>query len=434
MSLADGVEPPNRLPLSRLLSRIKLGYLTIAATMLLAAIPAAWMNWVSQSPAGRLDARGPRLYVSDSAEVVAHLTKASEGCRLLIDGSSVDSDSVVELHANAEVCLITGAIHVRFESGVQTAFLAPAVFKPLTPLSIEMSEGHLTADAGDDASGFTVETIDAEVVDLGTVFGVSVSSADGTEVVVFDGEVEVKSPKSTESLAAPFASQTVETGEGVEVGNRASPTPLISFACADYVLPQELFAQPVSRMGRVIASVSDNLKRGEQATFGYEIISGGMREDAIAFADRGYHQWNGISEVGMPDYLKGADYVLGFSNLKYDRDYEMYITLGQPANLYVFWDERIAVPGWLKGGFVCTEDKIGLDEGPHVDERHRVLQRKFPGLGPGRSIDQVFTVWKRVVTEPSTVTCGYNSKRRAAFQMYGVAATPLNGLGDLDGI
>lgn len=405
---------------------LALAALALAATLLLALTPSAWWSVAGSPVAGH--AESPRQLTegpTNQPEVVAQVTKASDDCRLLIDGSIVENSGVVELHSDAEVCLITGAIHVQFSSGVQSAFLAPAVFRPRSPMSIEMIEGHLTADVGEDGSGFTVETADAEVVDLGTVFGVSVSSVRGTEVVVFDGEVEVNAPKHAESVDVHFASQRVETGEGVEIGSHAKPTPLTSFTCDDYVLPEELFSGPISKAGKVIASVSDNLKRGEHATYCYEIINGGMREDAIAFADRGYHQWNGLSELGMPRYLKGADYVIGFSNLKHDEDYQMHVELSQPANLYVFWDDRLVVPSWLSRKFEPTGDKIGLDEGPHVDERHRVLQRKFPGLGPGSSIDQTFSIWKRVVEEPSTITCGYNSQNRGHVQMYGVAATPL---------
>ena len=66
----------------------------------------------------------------------------------------------------------------------------------------------------DAAKGFTVDTADAEVVDLGTAFGL-VTGGDGeTSVAVFEGEVEVEG-------------QLVREGEAVQSGESSLPEPLI---------------------------------------------------------------------------------------------------------------------------------------------------------------------------------------------------------------
>ncbi|QDU88898.1 FecR protein [Pirellulimonas nuda] len=360
-----------------------------------------------------------------AAESVAKIVNGSEGCRLFIGGVSAELHQPIELRPDEEVCLLSGSIYVRFSSGVQSAVLAPAVFTPRSPLSVDMAEGRLTADVGELGHGFTVDTLEVQVVDLGTVFGVSASSDRGTEVVVFDGEVDIKPPKRRDGPPVPFTAKRVHTGEGVEIDRFSGVAPLASFVSADYVLPDEHFTQQIKRSGRVIASVSDNLIRDEEASYFYEIVASGMCEDAVAYADRGYHQWNGVDAAGMPQYLRGADFVRGFSNLKGMSSFEMYVSVKQPCTLYVLFDDRVPTPAWLAEGFVNTGDKIGLDEGPHVDERNRVLRRKFPGLGPGKSIDQTFTIWKKDVTSPGVVTCGANAANGGYKQMYGVAAAPL---------
>src|SRR5262245_55537453 len=145
----------------------------------------------------------------------------------------------------------------------------------------------------------------------------------------------------------------------------------------------------LQRWDPIIGNVTDNIVEPNVRKF-YEIVPGGMREDALTYADRPAHEWNGVDERGMPSYLIGADYVKTFNDAKIRQDVEIYVTLCRPATLYVFLDVRVPPPNWLVGDFQETGDKIGLDNGPFYAHRYKKFANYSRGVGPGESIDEVF--------------------------------------------
>ncbi len=158
----------------------------------------------------------------------------------------------------------------------------------------------------------------------------------------------------------------------------------------------------------------------------YEIVPGGMREDAKAFVDRLHHEWNGVDTQGMPNYLIGGDYVKPFNNDKMMSNIEVRVTLDQPATLYLLWCNRVVPPDWMLENFENTGDEIGVDEGYHVFENGAVHDRDGPGVGPGVSVDSIHTVWRRVIPKPGTVRLGPTGATDLDdLNMYGIVAVPL---------
>jgi hypothetical protein len=170
----------------------------------------------------------------------------------------------------------------------------------------------------------------------------------------------------------------------------------------------------------VISSVNDNIRRGESFCY-YEIVRGGMREDAKAFVDRKDHEWNGIDTSGMPSYLLGGDYVKTFNDDKLNRDVEIQVTIDRPAVLFVLHDKRSPVPDWLRDAFFDTGDEIGIDGGGYT----RLTERKTVGVGPGVSIDDTLSIWRRDVPVPGTVTLGAVPMGGEKHNMYGIVAVPM---------
>lgn len=122
--------------------------------------------------------------------VVATLGEHS-GARLSYDGGApVTTTQGRALHA-ATYSLDAGVMQVVYDNGAQVLLQAPARFELTSNQLLRLRSGRLTARVPETAIGFTVETPTADVVDLGTEFGVN-AGENASEVHVFEGEVLVK--------------------------------------------------------------------------------------------------------------------------------------------------------------------------------------------------------------------------------------------------
>lgn len=107
--------------------------------------------------------------------------------------------------------LESGFVRLVFDDGVEVTLEGPAEYELIKPGKTRLRTGLLTATVPEGAEGFQVETPTAEVVDLGTSFGVDLRETGFSRVSVFDGEVEVAaSDKSKKHL--------LTEGESVRIG------------------------------------------------------------------------------------------------------------------------------------------------------------------------------------------------------------------------
>ena len=114
----------------------------------------------------------------------------------------------------------------------------------------------------------------------------------------------------------------------------------------------------------LISEVRDNIERGSSMLNFYEIVPEGMAEDALAYVDRVAHQYNGVTQAGLPSYLISADYVKMFNSDKYNKTTRLQVTISSLAKLYILLDNRETPPEWLTSEFRDTGDDVGLDTGP----------------------------------------------------------------------
>lgn len=321
--------------------------------------------------------------------------------------------SSVRLDSGTANLALPGVGHVIIEG--------PAEFELVDTLRARLSRGRIKMRVTEKTGhGFTVETPFGNVMDLGTEFGLDVTEMGQAGVVVFDGAVNLQVAESTEK---PQFSRTerLERGDGVtfrEGGKLDRIMSIVTGSAATFQQHREV------RDGSkpVILDVSDNRRSTETKKF-YEIVPAGLREDTQAYVDRPEHDWNGITSAGMPSYLVGADYVKPFNDDKVQKNFEINVALGCPAKLYVFFDDRLPPPAWLKKEFRKTNDKIGLDVGDWAGSKRHFVRAD----GPGVSIDAQFSIWVRTVKEPSTVTLGPNAfdPINTSSGMYGIAAVAL---------
>jgi ferric-dicitrate binding protein FerR (iron transport regulator) len=312
--------------------------------------------------------------------------------------------------------LLEGAIELTFDVGVQVTVYAPADFDITSPMSILCKQGRVTALVGDRGKGFVVQTPQAKVVDLGTQFGLSVSDNGETEVVVFQGSVDMSYAPTAAKGDAP--TRRMYQGEAVLLNSVGEFQRVMSVQRNDFFTALESIRRPPPEP--VIADVSDNIRTAEGVK-AYQIVRGGLEEDSPAFVDR-MHQWNGVDAKGLPNFLAGADYIMPFNDDKFAPGLELNVRLLRPARLYVFLDNNMEVPAWLRENFKDTGIDVGLDGAK--TEWH---QSHSLALGPGRSVDFPFSIWRQDVKHAGTVTLGSVNPpklgtRSSGFNMYGIAA------------
>jgi hypothetical protein len=311
----------------------------------------------------------------------------------------------------------SGMLNVIIDNGVELLIEGPADVEFASLERVVVSEGRLAARVGPEAIGFRIETPHANVIDRGTSFGISVDATRQTDVVVFEGivDLDVVGPKT-------LPRRRMEVGEALRVSIEGDLSRIASVQGGAFLAPPQIRTTGAAA-DPVIASVTDNIRLNDTAKCN-RLIPGGFVEDCRAYVDR-QHEWNGISEAGLPEFLLGGDYVMTFNEDKTDTEFEIAVELAQPANLYVVIDNRVPAPAWLVSEFVDTGVDVGLDE-VHLHVNMETA------AGSGKSLDQFYSVWKRVVPAASIVILGplghekYTRPARVVQRgMYGIVATPL---------
>lgn len=417
-----------------------------AASLILAATAASLLSvfWGGiDSSSGTPAVVAVESPVADGGAIV-QAYPVEDGCTWRFDKQSLDDGEQDRLEgsicAGDTVRVTEGRLRLVFAHGTEVDLQAPALYEVGTAMRTRLFRGRATVNVAEGAEGFTIDTPGASVIDLGTKFGVEVDDEGQTDVVVFKGMVDVSMARDLgDGRGAGLDTKRLFGGGAMHINRRGTASRI-------YCLPSDRFshrdelATPLTREP-LITAVSDNLNRRETWNF-YEIVSGGMGEDSKAFVDRENHEWNGIDEAGMPDYLRGGDYVRTFNDDKVAGQIEIKVELRAPAQLYILWDERVEPPSWLVRDFTRMDDSIGVDEGDHVFPTdtvvfaHKaahtspsVLLRGPSGVGPGRSIDAQHSIWRRVVSRPGTVKLGSLETKKLAINMYGIVATPLDAPG-----
>ncbi len=348
--------------------------------------------------------------------LLSKLQTLSEDCKWYVEKSRGTDARSCRIGDVIRVTL--GQLAVIYPSGTRVVLQSPAAYELTSATSAKMLVGRLTATVPESGIGFTVITPQADVIDLGTEFGVDVESDGATDVVVFEGEVDVDFHDRTAQV------QRLQMGEAVRLDAVGTTSRL------NWINGDAYSNQPVNLSARppLISEVRDNIERDSKVLNFYEIIPGGLAEDALAYVDRIAHQYNGVDSEGLPSYLIGADYVKMFNSDKFNKKSRVEVTISAPANLYILIDNRETPPQWLTDAFRDTGDDVGLDNGPYQSQAFgkQWFNRGPSGVGPGVSIDDEMSVWVKQVASPGVVELGpMATTAEVGANMYGILATPL---------
>jgi ferric-dicitrate binding protein FerR (iron transport regulator) len=324
--------------------------------------------------------------------------------------------STTALHKGGQISAGTleigaGDLMIEFQSGVKLWTGGSAVLEIASDNLVRLKRGQATARVPHWARGFTIETSGVKVVDLGTEFGVAAGDHDTTDVVVFEGEVDLKLVSSE----LPAFKRRLIQGEAARISSQGEMQRIFQVRRDATGSRWWIGAPPDDDC--VIRAVWDNLGASKSASY-YQVVPHGFGEDRLAYVDHP-HEWNGLTHDGLPEFLVGADYVRTVNDYRYRKDLVIHVEIAHDAMLYVFLDNRVKVPKWLKEGYTDTGYDIGLDETAWLGNPDFST-----AVGPGESIDNTFSVWQRPCSRDEVLTLGpleFGSEARA---MYGLAAVP----------
>ena len=307
-----------------------------------------------------------------------------------------------------------GSVEFQLSSGVRLEVVAPAELQFVNAMHVRVSLGQVTADVGDRGKGFVVDTAQTQIVDLGTKFGVAVPNSGHTDVVVFQGEVQLFDRKSRRQTDAPMT-RLIE-GEAVRVDARQQMSRIMNVTSGPR---DEAWSTRGGETDAVITSVRDNLREPTDLYY-YRILAGGLREDVPAFVAK-RHEWNGLDASGLPPELLGADLVQTIPSDRPNSGLEIVVTVARPAVIYVLADSRTEPPAWLVQNFTATGELIGLENAPLL------TSAKAVGRGPGEGNMAPFAVWKRTLPDGGSIKLGPPGVATGETRqwMYGIAAKAL---------
>lgn len=137
------------------------------------------------------------------------------------------------IHAGKPLTLTHGVAELRCHDGAEVLIQAPARFVVTGPNAMRLDEGRLSAVIPPSAKGFTVQTTQGQIVDLGTEFGLWVSDSQSLRAEVFIGEITHASPADDEQ-AQPML---LKAGEAIRAdaasGVRRVPPEPTAYVRAD---------------------------------------------------------------------------------------------------------------------------------------------------------------------------------------------------------
>jgi FecR protein len=320
----------------------------------------------------------------------------------------------------------SGEYTLQFRSGAKLRVVGAASIEIKSKMLVQLDRGQATASVPKSSIGFTITSPLVNVVDQGTQFGISAGGG-RADVIVFDGKVDLHS-----NVGGNAGQTRLTQGEGVQINGSGLIDRLVDVRRD--IQGRWWTADDPNPDRNLIARVTDNISPGDSKKYVcYQTTYQGLQDDALAYSDNSYHQWNGLTPAGLPAFLRGADYIRTFNDYRYLLNFQMTVELSKPANLYVIADNRIPPPDWLKSQFEDTGVDIGLDEGPWgsgVEEKYRQFDTHTTAVGGGRSIDNTFSVWRRRCVDATSVTLGnageWGTEGKRGRAMYGIAATPLD--------
>lgn len=127
------------------------------------------------------------------------------------------------LRPGQRLALKEGVVEITFSTGARVILEGGTIFEPESENSGRLHAGHLSIEVPEQAIGYTVCTPTADIVDLGTEFGVSCDAKKPTQVQVYNGAVEIL-PISMSIAGEPGSSLQTTKPPGTSENEISSPS------------------------------------------------------------------------------------------------------------------------------------------------------------------------------------------------------------------
>lgn len=181
----------------------------VAALVICLLVASGISVWLPQNDEQQLE--------TEDVESPAEPTFASIAQIVGAEWESESKLSIGDRLSARTIQLQSGFLRLAFDDGVEVTLQGPAEYELVAAGKTRLKSGLLTATVPLGAEGFTVDTPTAEVVDLGTAFGIDLREDGVSRVSVFEGEVEVGLPSSKEiRLLKEGEAVRIEEGQGIE--------------------------------------------------------------------------------------------------------------------------------------------------------------------------------------------------------------------------
>ena len=284
--------------------------------------------------------------------------------------------------------LDSGTVELEFNRGARVTLQGPSSFELKSTDLLHVSSGNLVARIPEEAIGFTITTNEAEVVDLGTEFGLRVGDGRQTEVHVIEGLVEVF---ERHDLGTGGSSKRSDESVRVEEGQAIR----LKVGAADELGSEDI---PV----RSSRGVLGNRKRN---ALGLTFLQGSIRlKETISSAElrRSASSWIEVipEQSGVLLQQDIPVTLIAPGNYRSFGDSGQVIPAGTKVDSYLF-HFRSAQPSPVQGvikfdqeivGLVCEAGQLAISDSivGRSGVRYPVASRQYRGLeprDPSKSLD-----------------------------------------------
>ncbi len=243
----------------------------------LAAVFALAFAWANPNPA-RLNALAQRSAPVQTAELpVARVALTRDLVQANITLTAESAAPTRKL-----ITFASGVVRLDFANGAIVSIEGPAAFTVRNGMELELQRGRLNAYCPVTAKGFRVLTPSAQLIDRGTSFGVDATHPERSNILVFDGIVDVAArqipehalrlftgesstivPSSTPQ-AAPFEPSPyrqvwpITSGIIATSGGIRPPSPDVPLRLMDYESDDSLLVIPEKRHVQLTAPIPVN--------------------------------------------------------------------------------------------------------------------------------------------------------------------------------